>query len=39
MVLEAELQEIIAVERLKCFEEEHGRNMAERGEPVRAGPG
>jgi hypothetical protein len=38
-MLEAELQEILAEERLKRLHEEHGRDMAERGEPARAGPG
>src|SRR5919108_98624 len=37
VVLEAELQEILAEERLKRFADEHGRDMAEPGEPVRAG--
>jgi hypothetical protein len=37
--IEAELQEILVEERLKRFEEEQGRDIAEPGEPVRAGPG
>jgi len=37
--VEAELQEIVAEERLKRFADEHGRDIGEPGEPVRAGPG
>lgn len=36
--IEAELQEILAEERLKRFEVEHGRAFGEPGEPIRAGP-
>ena len=38
LLLEAELQEIVAEERHKRLREEHDREPAEAGEPIRAGP-
>ena len=38
LLLEAELQEIVAEERHKRLREEHDRKPAEAGEPIRAGP-
>jgi hypothetical protein len=37
-LIEAELQELVAEERHKRLQEEHGREPAEAGEPIRAGP-
>jgi hypothetical protein len=37
-LIEAELQELVAEERHKRLQEEHGPEPAEAGEPIRAGP-